>query len=309
MLYCRSMRTKNQGKVSVLVVSWNEATRLERCLSAVRRFLPDAQVVVVDNGSEPPLAVDADEVVRSEVNLGYAGGNNLGLEACRGEYVLLLNNDAYLSSAEPVERLVTFMEAHPQVGAAQARLVLPDGSSDACGELLNGIGLLHHCGYKKVGWEVPQCPYPVFAGKGACLLVRRSAIERAGGLFKGSYFCYYEDIDFCHRLWLAGYEVWFVPTEPVLHEEKATSRMLPRRKVWRQYLTNMLSSAVELWGWRFWLTRGVPFLCAILAGGTLKGVVPRVRCERLPFQRVRSEKEILAHVTVRAHKRFMRDQG
>ncbi len=300
------MAQVEEGMVSVLVVSWNEAERLGRCLRAVRAFAPGAQVVVVDNGSSPALVPEADVVVRSEENLGYAGGANLGLGRCTGRYVLLLNNDAFLPSAEPVATLVAFLEAHPEVAAAQGRLQLPDGSPDACGEFLNRLGLLHHCGYRKPGWRVPSEPYPVFAGKGACLLVRRSALDTVGGLFRPGYFCYYEDIDLCHRLWLTGHEVWFVPTEAILHEEKASSRLLPQRVVWRRYLTNMLTSALELWGWRLWLTRGVPFLSALVVGGLLKGTLPRVRRAPMAFRRVRSESEMLRHITIEAHRRRMR---
>ncbi len=295
--------------LSVLVVSWNQAERLGRCLASVREGLPGAQVVVVDNGSVPELVVDADVVVRCGVNVGYAGGNVLGVEHCTGEWVLLLNNDVVLPSGEPVMELVEFLRARPEVGAAQGRMVLPDGRLDACGELLNGIGLLHHCYYRCDVGRCPVVPYPVFSGKGAFLLVRRRAIAAAGGLFRAGYFCYYEDVDFCHRLWLAGYEVWFVPTVAVVHEERASSSLLPRRVVWGGYLSNMLTSAVELWGVRLWLSRGVFFLGALFVGGLLKGVFPRFRRERLVFCRRRSEGELLRWVTPGAHRRFLRGRS
>ncbi len=300
------MLQSSRRKLSVLVVSWNQAERLERCLTAVREALPDAQVVVVDNGSSPALKPLADVLLRSEQNLGYAGGNNLGIEHCTGEFILLLNNDALLPSAQPIATLIAFLECHPRVAAAQATMVLPDGTLETCGEFLNWMGLLTHAYYKRPATYAPRQPYPIFAGKGACLLLRRSALDDVGGLFRPSYFCYYEDIDLCHRLWLAGHEVWFVPTETVLHEEKASSRLLPQRTVWRHYLTNMLTSAQELWGKRLWLTRGLPFLGALVVGGLLKGTRPQLRRDPIPFKRVRSDKELLAYVTPAAHRRFLR---
>lgn len=286
-------------QISVLIVSWGRPELLGRCVAAARRALPGAQLVVVDNGSEPPLAVpDGVDLVRSPRNLGYAGGNNLGLARCKGDFVLLLNNDATLPSAAPVATLLAFLRAHPRVAAAQAKLILPDGTLDACGEGLTPLGLLYHHGYRRPDGPHAARPYPVFAVKAACALLRRAAIAEAGGLFRPRFFCYYEDIDLCHRLWLAGRECWFVPTEPVRHDEGATARTLPPRAVWRRYLSNMLASACDLWGPRLWLRAGLPFLAAILAGGLLRGVLPRPFRDPMPFARRRPERDLLARVLV-----------
>ncbi len=291
--------------LSVLMVAWGRQDLLDASLGAVRRFLPGAQAVVVDNGSEPPLRLPAGvEAVRAPRNLGFAGGNNLGLARCTGDYVLLLNTDAVLPSAEPTETLLAFLEAHPGVAVAQAKLRLPDGTLDACGEGLTPLGLLYHHGYRRPDGPHAARPRPVFAAKAACALVRRAAIADAGGLFRPRFFCYYEDIDFCHRLWLAGWECWFVPTEPVAHAEGATSRTLPARQVWRRYLSNMLCSAFDLWGWRLWLGRGLPFLAAVFAGGLARGVLPRPFRDPMPVRRRVPEAAFLPRVTVRPPWRY-----
>ena len=287
--------------LAVLIVSWNQAERLAQCLESVLRFLPGARVIVVDNGSDVPVSAPGVTVLRSPVNLGYAGGNNLGwVRARESEYVLLLNNDTRLPSAEPIRTLRAFLESHPACAAAQASLQLPDGTMDACGELLTRpFGVLYHRGYRQAPGAEASEGRPVFAGKGACLLLRSEAVEEVGGvLFRPEFFCYYEDIDLCHRLWLAGREVWYVPTEPVLHEERSTARRLPARQVWRHYLSNMLTSAFDLWGWRAWLTLGVGFLGAVVAGAVVKGVVPRPKRSRVRFARRAREGEFLPRVTV-----------
>ncbi len=287
--------------LAVLVVSWNQAERLARCLEGVLQFLPGARVIVVDNGSSMPLSAPGATVLRSPVNLGYAGGNNLGWEkAKQSSYVLLLNNDTRLPSAEPIRTLRAFLEARPACAAAQASLQLPDGTMDACGELLSRpFGVLYHRAYRqKAGKEALEAR-TVFAGKGACLLLRSEAVEAVGGvLFRPEFFCYYEDIDLCHRLWLAGREVWYVPTEPVLHEERATARGLPERTVWKHYLSNMLSSAFDLWSWRLWLTLGAGFLLAVIAGAAVKGVLPLPRRSRVRFTRKARERDFLPRVMI-----------
>ena len=292
--------TRMKVRLSVLIVSFGRPELLGRCVGAVRRFLPEAQVVVVDNGSEPPLTMpEGVTPVRSPRNLGFAGGNNLGFSACEGEQILLLNNDALLPSAEPVRILQAGLDTYPNAGALQATLALPDGTLDTCGEYLMPPGLLYHHGYRLPPGSHAERPHPVFGCKAACVLLRRSAVEEAGGLFRPDFFCYYEDIDLCHRLWLAGWTCWYVPTPPVLHDEGSTSRTLPTRRVWRQYLSNMLTSALDLRETRFWFTWGPLFLLIVLAGGLRHGVLPRPRRSPMTFVRRRREREFLPRITVR----------
>lgn len=276
--------------LSVLLVAWNQPDLTARSLDAVRRHLPGAEIILVDNASQPPLAA---ATVRSETNLGYAGGNNLGLTRCTRPFLLLLNTDAFLPSAQPVATLMRFLNDRPAVAAAQATLQLADGTLDACGETFTPFGTLYHRFYREAPSSAAGGAVPVLAGKGACLLLRRTALADAGGLFRPDFFCYYEDIDLCHRLWLAGHEVWFVPTEPVLHYEKSSSRQLPSRQVWRRYLSNMLSSACTLWGPYLWLRLGPGFLAALLCASLLKGVCPRISRHQLPVIRRRSDRELL----------------
>ncbi len=304
---CYTAPMKQKKTLSILIVSWNQSERLATCLAAVYRAHPEAQVVVVDNGSSPPLVQTDARItwIRSERNLGFAGGNALGFDACTGDTVLLLNNDAVLPSAQPVETLIAFLDAHPQVAAAQAKLILPDGTLDTCGEFLTPAGLLYHHGYRLPDGPHADHPFPIFGGKGACLLIRRSAIADVGRvLTRPSFFCYYEEIDLCHRLWLAGHEVWFVPGVPVFHDEGTSARLLPNRHIWQHYLSNLLTSAGNLWGWRAWLTMGPGFLLFLYTGALLKGVWPQMRHEPIVFTRRRSERDLLRGFTVRVPLRY-----
>lgn len=277
--------------LSVLIVAWNQHDLTARCLDAVHRFLPGAEITVVDNASDPPMP---QATVRSEANLGYAGGNNLGLARCTRPFILLLNTDAFLQSGAPIRTLLDFLRERPSVAAAQATLQLADGTLDACGESFTPFGTLWHRFYRQAPSPAAETAAPVLAGKGACLLLRRAALADVGGLlFRPDFFCYYEDIDLCHRLWLAGYEVWFVPTEPVLHFEKSSSKALSSRRVWKQYLSNMLSSACTLWGPYLRFRLGPGFLAALLLASLLKGVLPRCSRTPLPFIRRRSERDLL----------------
>ena len=289
-------------RVSILVVAWNQADLLSACVTAVQAAHPTAQVVVVDNGSSPPLSTLPNTTwIRSETNLGFAGGNNLGLPHCTGEYLLLLNTDALLPSAAPLASLVRFLDEHPKVAVAQVKLIRPEGTLDTCGEFLTSRGVLYHHGYCQPDGAHAQRPFPIYAAKAACCLIRKAALADVGNtLFRNDYFCYGEDLELCHRLWLAGHEVWFVPTQPVLHAEGASSQHLPSRTVWRHYLSNLLTTACTHWSFKTWCRLGPGLLCLLIGGALLKGVLPRYkRTARICFTRKRTDADFLKRILVR----------
>jgi len=207
------------------------------------------EIVVVDNASsDDSLKVLGEftsvKVVRSDTNRGFAGGNNLGIQQCVGEFVLLLNNDTIVPP-DFLDPLCHYLEAHPKVGAVQGKMVLPRHANtlDVCGSFITAFGLPYHYGYYKQDGPKYQRSYPVFSGKGACLMFQRELLAKVGGfLFDEDFFCYYEESDFCHRLWLAGYEVHFVPGPPVKHYMGSTAGGPQEVFVLRHYLRNMAFS-------------------------------------------------------------------
>jgi GT2 family glycosyltransferase len=237
-------------QVSVLIVNYNGSKLLSDCLKSLKVSIIERKIVVVDNGStdesvEVLKQFPEVNVVRSGKNLGFAGGNNLGLKDCHGDYVLLLNNDTIVTSGF-LEFLCEYLDRNPQVGAVQGKMVLPrhGNSLDVCGSFFTSLGLPYHYGYFKADGPKYQRSYPVFSGKGACLMFRRELIEKVGGfLFDEQFFCYYEESDFCHRVWLAGYEVHFVPSPPIQHLMGATGDQLLKQDVIQQYyVRNMMFS-------------------------------------------------------------------
>ncbi len=245
--------TGSQRLVSILVVNYNGAPLLPGCLNSLSKVsYQNREVIVVDNGStDDSLQVLAAyswvKVVRSDRNLGFAGGNNLGLGHCTGAYVLLLNNDTVVNS-EFLTRLCEYLASHPEVGIVQGKMVLPrfGGRLDVCGSFLTALGLPYHYGYFKTDQPKYQRNFPVFSAKGACLLFRRELLEAAGGfLFDEDFFCYYEETDFCHRAWLGGYEVHFVASPPIQHFMGATAGGPHASAVLRHYLRNMAFSLLS----------------------------------------------------------------
>ncbi|HXS83184.1 MAG TPA: glycosyltransferase family 2 protein, partial [Methylomirabilota bacterium] len=177
----------------ILIVSWNTRDLLRDCLRSLEPAAhPEWDVLVVDNASTD----DSVAMVRSEfpsvrlienaVNSGYARANNQGLRASTAPYALLLNSDTRATPAA-IAGLVEFMEAHPEAGAVSPRLLRADGTAQpfAFGGdptltyLLRRGALRVMTGRYLHDWATERTQ-PVDWVSGACLLVRRTAIEQVG---------------------------------------------------------------------------------------------------------------------------------
>ena len=231
---------------TVLIVTWNGDGLLRDCLESIRAALPQCPpCVVVDNAnleSTKELCAGFGFVtyVPSKENLGFAGGNNLGLPFCKTKYVCLLNNDTIIHT-DSFTPLVAFLECHPGAAVAQGTMKLPrcNNTLDDCGTTLKWYGVQHHRYFRKPD-PGDLAPTKVFAAKGAFMMIRRSVVETLGGvLFHGHFKSYYEETDFCHRVWLSGSEVWFVPTPPIDHLLGSTSAKFDNASIWRQYIANI----------------------------------------------------------------------
>ena len=253
-------------RYTVLVVTWNGDDLLKTCLDSLVQALDEPPpCVVVDNGAaESTRALCAGypfvDYVRAPDNLGFAGGNNLGLPFCKTEYVCLLNNDTRLRG-DSFGPLVRFLDAHPHVAVAQGTLILPrcGGAYDDCGTRLTRWGLQNHRFFR----TLPRGPLEaaaVFSAKGAFMMVRKGVLDALGGvLFYDDFKSYYEETDFCHRVWLSGSEVWFVPTQPVEHLCGATSGRMDNAAIWRQYLGNIFFSFLANFSYEGFLRILLPF--------------------------------------------------
>jgi GT2 family glycosyltransferase len=271
-----------QPLVSILVANFNGANLLPDFLKSLAVLsYENREVVVIDNGSTDDSLKILEKhswvkVVRSDRNLGFAGGNNLGLKACSGELILLLNNDTIVHPGF-LEPLCKYLEGHSRVGIVQGKMLLPrfDGLLDVCGSFLTAFGLPYHYGYYKPDGPKYQRSFPVFSAKGACLLFRRQVVSEAGGfLFDDDFFCFYEESDFCHRAWVAGWEVHFVDSPPTQHLQGGTSRKEDAAFPLRYYLRNMgfsLMSNLSFWS----RVRILPSFFAMLSAGMVASAFAR----------------------------------
>ncbi len=218
---------------SIVIVSFNARSHLERCLAAVAGG--EHEVVVVDNSSgDGSQALVRDRfpsvrLVELPENIGFGAANNVGMEAAAGELILLLNSDAW-PVGDAIERLARFAASRPAAGIVGPRLENPDGSLQRSvrgwpttwrlateylflrrlGRRTRALNAFYGAGFDH------ESVAEVEVVKGAVMLVRREAADAVGG-FDTEFFMYGEEMDLCYRVRGAGWEVLFDPDAEFIH--------------------------------------------------------------------------------------------
>ena len=219
-------------KVSVILLVWNNQIHLTNCLEALRnQTLKNFEIIFIDNGSSDARYLDDSSlfsgldvrVERLETNRGFSFGNNLGVSLARGEWIALLNLDAY-PEPEWLEALVRAVEQHPHYGSFASRQLqyhaphLLDGAGDA----YHITGLAWRIGYNLQTETSHVTRRDIFSPCGAAALYHRDAFLKFGG-FDEDYFTYFEDVDLGFRIRLGGGKCLYVPEAVVHHVGSAST--------------------------------------------------------------------------------------
>lgn len=211
--------------VSVVLVTWNSAQYLRRCLDGFRRQTHRAvELIAVDNASsdETLAMLEADTLIRNDTNRGFSAAVNQGIAVARGEYVLLLNPDCFLEP-EYIERLVAVLESRPDAGSATGMLIRADGSDaiDTCGIRMTRTGRHLDIGVR----PGVDSNGEVFGVSGAAALHRMSFLRDvavAGEVLDEDFFAYREDADLAWRGRLFGWRAWCEPRAVAYHVRRVT---------------------------------------------------------------------------------------
>lgn len=219
--------------LSILIVNWNTRKLLARCLDSLDQHPPDVpfEVIVVDNASSDGSAAMVRKsgrpvrLVENRENVGFAAANNQAIGLSRGRYLLLLNPDTEVKP-QALAGMVGYLEAYGDVGGVGPRLLNPDGTHQiSCFPAptlarefwrLFHLDALHPLGtYPQRMWRSGE-PLDVEVIQGACLMLRRAALEEVG-LLDERYYIYSEEVDLCLRLRRAGWRLVWLPGAQVVH--------------------------------------------------------------------------------------------
>ncbi|MEX2230974.1 MAG: glycosyltransferase family 2 protein [Cyclobacteriaceae bacterium] len=217
--------------VSIITINFNQLKVTCELLDSLRSITyPEVEVIVVDNHSnEDPAPVIAErypevKLIASAENLGFAGGNNLGIQASRGKYLLFLNNDTEVAPGF-LEPLVALFESNPKAGAASSKILYYNSGDTiqyaGSTRVDPFTGRSKRIGYLEKDHGQHNVQQETDLAHGAAMMVPRRVINQVG-MMPEFFFLYYEEVDWCESIKKAGYKIYFVPDSKVYHKESVS---------------------------------------------------------------------------------------
>jgi GT2 family glycosyltransferase len=241
----------NLPALAVVVVNWNGLDELQDCFSSLQdaRY-PDLRLIMVDNGSvDNSIAwtkkhFPTVEIIASDENLRWAGGNNLALIQLQEEnfpgYILLLNNDTIVPEGS-LRRLVAAMEKEPKYWASTPRICYAADPSIVWydGGIVGGwTGWVRHAGIRRRAGAMKPDPRTIDYATGCAMMLGPTVLQKVGLLDEGFFF-YGEDTDYSLRIRALGGEILHLPAALVLHKVSATVGAHSPRKAWLRSRSHM----------------------------------------------------------------------
>lgn len=201
------------------------------------------EIIVVDNASRENEAEKIKKLypsvrtIRSNVNKGFSGGNNIGIRSATGKYIFLINNDTYLE-ADNIASLIERLESRPEIGGVSPKIKFafpPQHIQFAGFTPLSRITLRN----TMLGFDCPDnrnydLPHSTPYLHGAAMMIKREVIEKVG-LMPEIFFLYYEELDWSTSMTRAGYELWYEPRCTIFHKESQSTGQLSKLRTY--YLT------------------------------------------------------------------------
>ena len=223
---------------SIITINYNGIKDTCELIDSIT-FTDDIEVIVVDNASkEDEATVIANrypqvKVIRSDKNLGFAGGNNLGIKAAQGKYLFFINNDTILPCKKVdvkckifLQPLIDRLESSPKIGMVCPKIKFAWGNNPiqfAGYTPLSTITMRNKSiGFGEEDKGQYDIAHPTPYVHGAAMLVKREVIERVG-LMPECYFLYYEELDWSMMFTRAGYEIWYEPACTIFHKESQST--------------------------------------------------------------------------------------
>ncbi len=242
-------------KVSIIIVNWNGESILKDCFKSLEKLnFKNWELIIVDNASTDnslqvikefrPKGINFN-VIKNKENLGFVGGNNQAVKLAEGKYVLLLNNDTKVPP-DLLDVLTAKMEADSKIGVMQPKILIMDNPKylDNAGSFITKIGFLRHWGFQREDSKEFDKETEIFAAKGACMIIRADIVKEIG-LFDPDFFMYFEESDFCWRVWLFGYKIFYYPKTFIYHKVGFSIKRQDVFELNYHYYKNRIASLIK----------------------------------------------------------------
>jgi GT2 family glycosyltransferase len=245
------MKVKNNSKkplVSVVIVTLNNIDWLKKSLKNLyAQNYKNIEVFVVDNGSsdgtikELGIKFKKVKLINSGGNIGFGRAANLAIKKCKGKYIFIYNDDAFLEK-DTLSLLVEKLEKDITVAAVQGTILFNDRRRvvESAGAFLTNTGVLE----KREGFLINKNLKETEVFNANLPLIRREVLREVG-LFDNDYFLYFEEADLEWRIWLAGYRVIYYPKAQLYHARGVTTKNTPKPRILESTYANRIDSLIK----------------------------------------------------------------
>lgn len=219
------------AQVSLITVNFNQTSVTCELLESIRQQdFQDLEIIVVDNASdENPAPIFLEKYpevkfVRSERNLGFAGGNNLGIRQASGNFLFFVNNDTEITSG-CLQTLVNLLSENEQIGMVSPLICYHSEKTKIQYAGMTPVhpttARNHTIGQMETNRQQFCKPQPTAYAHGAAMMMPRRAFEAVGAMPE-DFFLYYEELDWCDQIRRAGFQIWVEPRALIFHKESLT---------------------------------------------------------------------------------------
>ena len=250
--------TNNIPDISFITICYNGFKDTCELIESLHKNLQSVsyEIIVIDNASREDEAAKIQKLyptvvaIRSDINGGFSGGNNIGIRAAKGKYLFLINNDTYIES-DDVSYLIERLESRPEIGGVspKIRFAFPPQHIQFAGFTpLSQVTLRN----TMLGFGCPDdgsydTPHSTPYLHGAAMMIKREVIEKAG-MMPEIFFLYYEELDWSTSMTRAGYELWYEPRCTVFHKESQSTGQLSKLRTYYLTRTRLLYARRNLKG-------------------------------------------------------------
>ena len=217
-------------EISIITINYNGLTDTCALIETIP-FKDNLEVIVVDNASQNQEAETISKkypqvkVIKSDENLGFAGGNNLGIKAAQGNYLFFINNDTIFKEFN-VQSLINRLESSPDIAIVCPKIRFAWGNNPIQFTGYTPLSTItvrnQVIGFGEEDQGQYETPHPTPYAHGAAMLIKREAIDKVG-LMPECFFLYYEELDWSMMFTRAGYQIWYDPACTVYHKESQTT--------------------------------------------------------------------------------------
>jgi len=224
-------------EISIITINFNGLNDTCTLIETIP-FNDNLEMIVVDNASRNQEADTISrrfpqvKVIKSKKNLGFAGGNNLGIRAAQGKYLFIINNDTIFKDFN-IQALIDRLESSPAIGGVCPKIRFAWGNNPIQFTGYTPLSKItvrnQSIGFGEEDKGQYDAPHPTPYAHGAAMLIKREAIEKTG-LMPECFFLYYEELDWSMMFTRAGYQIWYEPQCTIYHKEsQSTGQNSPLR--------------------------------------------------------------------------------